>query len=325
MNLDDAATAFLNHRRARGLRPGTLSQYERHLRDWQVWRRTHTLADEIRQVTLDELDSFFTYLAREHVPHTHNPRRPAETHRGMAPATLAAYRRTLKSLWRFCERRGWLAAGQGDFFHADGVPIPRVPDEARDACDEPTMQRLVDAAGELGGEESARNRAILWLLFESGARVSELCSLNDHTLELRDRRALITGKGQRQEYIFWHTRTAAALQSYLAVRSGTQGGARPVFRGLNSRNRGRLTSDGVRSMIRRVAAAAGVELPRGSSVHWIRRGFIQHCLDAGLDLVEVQQLARHKSVETTMIYAKRRTERLQRAHDRAFGRGKFGQ
>ena len=322
MKLEASIIAFLDHRRARGLVSDSLKQYKRHLDDWQRWRTRHELGDDLHDIRLDELDAFFSYLAVEHVPHVRNPHRPAGASARVAPATLVAYRRTLKAWWRFCARRHWLRDDQRDFFEADGVPIPQIPDEARDACDEQILQQLVDACGDDGAEEAARNKAILWLLFESGMRVSELCSLNDAQLEHRERRALITGKGRRREYVFWHARTAAALLRYLRVRSGERGGQQPVFRGLNSRNRGRLTTDGVRSMIRRVAAKAGVALPAGSPVHWIRRGFIQHCLDAGLDLVEVQQLARHKDVTTTMIYAKRKTDRLQRAHDRAFGSGK---
>lgn len=325
MNIEQSVAAFLNHRRARGLAPDSLKQYERHLKDWQYWRQRHDLPDTLESIRLDDLDSFCTYLATTHVPHARNPRRPAAPGAGVAPATLAAYRRTLKAWWCFCARRRWLRDDQHDFFDADGVPIPQLPDEARDACDEPTLQKLVAACGDDGEEEAARNRAILWLLFESGMRVSELCGLNDAQLEHRERRALIISKGRRREYVFWHARTAAALLHYLRVRSGERGDQQPVFRGLNSRNRGRLTPDGVRSMIRRIAAAAGVALPAGSPVHWIRRGFIQHCLDAGLDLVEVQQLARHKDVKTTMIYAKRKTDRLQRAHERAFGSGKSHQ
>jgi site-specific recombinase XerD len=313
MNLSKAVESFLAHRRARNLSPATLQQYTRHLDDWR--RHTNT-PDDLADVQLKHLDSFFAYLAGEHLAHGHNPHRPA-AQRGLSPATLAAYRRTLKAFWRFSERRGWLRSEQLTYFYADGVPIPYVPEVAREACDEHTLERLARACGDVDNEEAARNRAVLWLLFESGMRVSELCSLDNDSLELRERRALITGKGRRKEYVFFGSRAVADVLAYWRVRSGERGGA--LFRGTNSRNRGRLTSDGVRSLIRRVADVAGVTLPYGSPVHWIRRGFIQHCLDAGLDLVEVQQLARHKDVKTTMLYAKRQTGRLQRAHGRTFG------
>jgi integrase len=184
---------------------------------------------------------------------------------------------------------------------------------------EEKLAQLLEAAGDGSDEESARNRAILLLLFESRLRVSELASLQDGSLDLAARTAWIVGKGRKAGVVFWGPRTAVALMHYLRLRRGKRGGELPLFRGCSSRNQGEAVTDNlVRMMLRRLAASAGVALPPGSPCHCFRRGFAQACRRAGLGREEVQALLRHDDLSTTLRYLGDDEAPLQRSHRRVF-------
>ncbi len=198
------------------------------------------------------------------------------------------------------------------------------PDRNR-AMTEEKLALLLSAAGDGSDEESARNRAMLLLLFESGLRVSELASLQDSSLDQAERSAWLVGKGRKAGVVFWGPRTAVALLHYLRLRRGERDGDRPLFRGCSSRNQGAAVTDNlVRMVIRRLAARAGVELPAGSPCHCFRRGFAQACRRAGLGREEVQALLRHDDLSTTLRYLGDDEVPLQRSHRRVFSASDTG-
>jgi site-specific recombinase XerD len=310
--------------------------YRRTLGDWLEWRARQGLAPAVADVRLNDFTAYFDYLRREHIPHATNPRRPAAQKGGVKPNTADSIYRVLRAFWTFLSREDdqedqpLLTHAQTRYFLNDRVPRPAVPRldsvEARRAnadrnraMTEEKLAQLLEAAGDGSDEESARNRAILLLLFESGLRVSELASLQDNSLDLAERTAWIVGKGRKAGVVFWGPRTAVALLHYLRLRQGVRGGDQPLFRGCSSRNQGGAVTDNlVRTVIRRLAARAGVSLPLGSPCHCFRRGFAQACRRAGLGREEVQALLRHDDLSTTLRYLGDDEAPLQRSHRRVF-------
>lgn len=313
--IESAAESFLQHRRLRGVSPGSLELYARWLRMWQAWRVEQDLPPEIAAVTIDELRAFFDYLQHNHVPRRIKSHRTAAPHRGLAPATRDSIWRVLAMFWRYLDEEDELTVKQARFFHAGRIPRPQVPRQVRKACTQAVVERLLMACTQQSDEHNARNQAIILLLFESGMRVSELCHLRDNDIQIDRRQALVRAKGNRQRYVFWGDQAAAALGQYLRVRSGPVGGA--VIRGCSSRNPGGpMTRDGVRALIKRLALEVGVQLPANAPVHWFRHGFAHAALDAGLDVSQVQQLLGHTSIKTTQIYLQENPERLRQIHTR---------
>lgn len=321
--LAEATEEFLTHRRAKRVSKATVELYWRQLAHWCTWREQRGCEATVAVVSVEELCAFLAYLQSEHVPHGTNARRPAVARRGMAPATVAAYYRLLRAFWNYLDSAGALSAEQARFFVSGRVPSPRCRPRARSACDEARLEQLLGACDEETKEEGARNRALVLMLFESGLRVSELCALTDDLVDLTHRRAWICGKGAIERFVFWGPRTSSALMRYLCLRRGERRG--PLFRGVSSRNDGAaLTPDLVRGVFKRLARRAGVKLPPGAPVHWMRHGFAHACIDAGLDIWEVGQLLGHADVKTTQEYLRQRPERLADAHDRVFGRRRAG-
>ena len=294
-----AILLFLRHRKSKNVARATTRLYTRLLRDWQEWRDGRTLPAALSSVTVEDFRGFLD----------------ERTGAGLTPNTVDSYRRTLRAFWRFLDGEGLLTEAQQGYWANGRIPRPLLSDpEPRPYCDEETLGALLDACGDGTQEESARNRAILLLLWESGARVGEACSLTDGDMNHRERRALVLGKGRKRGYLFWGPRTASALLRYLALRRGRRGGS--LFRGCSSRNDGGpMTPNAVRLMVKHLGAA----VPKGAPVHFIRHGFAHQALDAGLDVTQVQQLMRHASAETTRRYLGERPDKLQALHRRVLG------
>ena len=179
---------------------------------------------------------------------------------------------------------------------------------------------------------SLRDRALLELLYGTGARISEAVGLDVDDLDLgsdghsgRMPAAIrLTGKGSKQRVVPVGRYAREALESYLvrarpalaaAKRSGPSTPA--VF--LNARG-GRLTRQGSWAVLRAAAARAGLA---EVSPHTLRHSFATHLLDGGADVRVVQELLGHASVTTTQAYTLVTIDKLREvyaaAHPRALG------
>jgi site-specific recombinase XerD len=286
----DAVRAFLAHRRAARRTVETLTLYESQLDRWLAWRAAGGHGPRLADVDLAELKAFFAHLADE-APPGRGARGSAP---GLAEATLHGYFRTLRALW------GWLADEHEGFerqraaFRGRRIPLPPIPTRERPAISEESFRALLDAAGDGLTEESARDRAILWLLWDTGARVAELSALLQRDVDLAREQARVIGKGQgggKEGMLFWTPRTARALRAYLSRRRGELRG--PLLRGVSSRNNGEaVTPNLIRCMVKRLARLAGVALPSGSPCHAFRHAFARRLRRAGLSKAEVGELLR---------------------------------
>lgn len=299
MHLSTAIEQFLDHREEKNISLSSFRLYKRLLTDWLEWRERETRAAELESVAVDDFRCFLAALSE----------------RGLAVNTVRSYRRVLRALWNFLEGEGLLTEEQSRYWDNNRIPRPITTDpEPRPYCEEEQFEQLLDDAGDGADEKSARDRAILLMLWETGARAGEICALTDDQVDHRRRRALIVGKGRRRGWIFWGPRAAAALLRYIQLRRGPRGG--PLFRGCSSRNNGGpMTPNALRLMVK----SLGVALPKGAPVHFLRHAFAHRNLDAGLETSQVQQLMRHSSIETTLRYLKERPDKLQELHRRGLG------
>jgi site-specific recombinase XerD len=192
-------------------------------------------------------------------------------------------------------------------------------------------------AGGISTAESAqaaalRDRALLELLYGTGARISEAVGLDVDDLDLsgESRSALVaaavrlSGKGDKQRVVPVGSYARAAVEAYLIrarpvlARGARRGPASPaVF--LNARG-GRLTRQGAWGALRAAAGRAGLAQV---SPHTLRHSFATHLLDGGADVRVVQELLGHASVTTTQVYTLVTVDRLREvyaaAHPRALG------
>ena len=165
-----------------------------------------------------------------------------------------------------------------------------------------------------------RDRALLELLYGTGARVSEVVGLNLEDLDFDEELIRLTGKGSKQRLVPMGATLNGALRDYLTPRGRdvflrSQRSNR-VF--LNSRG-GAISRQGIDLVIDKRALDVGIERSR-ISAHVFRHSCATHMLAHGADIRVVQELLGHASIATTQIYTAVAVTSLKREYENAHPR-----
>jgi integrase/recombinase XerD len=144
-----------------------------------------------------------------------------------------------------------------------------------------------------------RDRALLELLYSSGARISEVTGLDVDDIDTTERTVLLDGKGGKQRIVPVGRPALRALEAYLVRARPTlaKRGTPALF--LNARG-GRLSRQTAWHVLKTAAERAGIEAE--VSPHTLRHSFATHLLEGGADVRVVQELLGHASVTTTQVY-----------------------
>ncbi|MEY4409229.1 MAG: site-specific tyrosine recombinase XerD [Actinomycetota bacterium] len=200
------------------------------------------------------------------------------------------------------------------------VRPPKLPMRLPKALSLAEVEQLLKAAGPEPGSDSVdlvriRNRAILEILYSTGARVSEIAALD---LDEVDSSGFVRvrGKGSKERLVPVGSYAAKSLEEYLVrVRPGLVAGSTPALF-LNQRG-GRLSRQSIWEILSKVGEQCGIDV----SPHTLRHCFATHLIEGGADVRVVQELLGHASVATTQIYTKITIDTLreiyQSAHPRA--------
>jgi len=166
--------------------------------------------------------------------------------------------------------------------------------------------------------EGIRDRAILELLYACGLRVSELTGLDTDRLDLPGLQVRVIGKGNRERRVPMGEEARERIQRYLAGPRAAWTAGHPSAAVFVSQRGARLARESVWRLVRRWAAAAGVEAR--VTPHTFRHSFATHLLEGGADLRVVQTLLGHASISTTQLYTHLTGERLREVYARAHPR-----
>lgn len=241
---------------------------------------------------------------------------------GSAPASVARQLAAVRMLHRFLAEEGHRR--DDPTADLDGV---RVPAGLPKPLSEGDVRQLLEA---VAGDDplARRDRALLELLYATGARISEVCSASLDDVDHHHRLIRLMGKGSKERIVPFGTMAAGALAEWLAPagraalapeRWARRGDAEALF--LNQRG-GRLSRQSAWAVLRRHAEQAGLD--DRVSPHVLRHSCATHLLEHGADLRVVQELLGHASISTTQIYTKVSQERVlevyRSAHPRARGR-----
>ncbi len=212
----------------------------------------------------------------------------------------------------------WLAeAGRLPANPAEGLRTPRRPRSLPRVLGREEVKALLEGGPHREGWAARRDDALLETIYSTGARVSEMASLDLSDLDLHGGTALLKGKGRRERLAGLGRPCLAALDAYFAGLMGARvrRDRRAVF--LN-RYGTRLTTRGMARILERRVAAAG--LGTHVSPHTLRHSFATHMLQAGANLREVQELLGHRSVASTQIYTHLTLDHLMRVYKKAHPR-----
>ena len=323
ITLARAVDTYLRHVAVeRGLSQHTVAAYRRDLAVFAEWLASAPTVgsdgadraggaaalDDVARLARADVAGFVSHL-------TTRPEGP------LAPRSVARMLSSVRSFTAFAAAEGWLPLDP-----ATAVRPPKAPSRLPKAISVHDMERLLSAAGTADDDPvQLRDRALLELLYATGARISEAVGLSVDdvtTLDEDDEVAVVkvTGKGNKQRIVPLGSFARTAVDAYL-VR------ARPVFaaRGpstpalfLGARG-ARLSRQSAWLVIQAAAERAG--LAEHVSPHTFRHSFATHLLEGGADVRVVQELLGHASVATTQIYTLVTADMLrdvyQTAHPRA--------
>ncbi|WP_370591433.1 site-specific tyrosine recombinase XerD [Saccharopolyspora montiporae] len=213
----------------------------------------------------------------------------------LAPSSTARALVAARGLHRFAHAEGILETDV-----AREVSPPSPPQRLPKALPVDDVLRLLDSAG---GQDARglRDRALLELLYSTGARISEAVGLALDDVDEQQRTVLLAGKGGRKRIVPIGGPALRALEAYLVrARPGLAmrgRGSSAVF--LNSRGGG-LSRQSAWHALKTAAERAGI----GAAVspHVLRHSFATHLLEGGADVRVVQELLGHASVTTTQVY-----------------------
>ena len=288
----------------RGTARNTLDSYARDLNRYLRHLTAHGVT-ELAAVTEARITGFVAVLREGDADH------PPLAASSAARAVVA-----VRGLHRFA-----LLEGLTDVDPARQVKPPTPPRRLPKALPLDDVLRLLETA--VADEpRSVRDRALLELLYSTGARISEAVGLDLDSVDRTDRVVLLDGKGGKQRLVPIGRPALDALDAYLVrVRPALAAkgrGTPAVF--LNARG-GRLTRQSAWQVLKDAADRAGIRAT--VSPHTLRHSFATHLLEGGADVRVVQELLGHASVTTTQVYTLVTVTTLREiyvtAHPRALG------
>ncbi|MEO1497234.1 MAG: site-specific tyrosine recombinase XerD [Planctomycetota bacterium] len=226
----------------------------------------------------------------------------------LAPASVARHVVSLKAFCRYLQLEGVLNDNQAAL-----LATPKLWQRVPAVLSLTQVETLLNAPAR-GEPLWRRDRAILELLYATGARVSELSMLRLQDVNLGERRITCHGKGDKQRIVPLGKSARDAVEAYLAKERPRLARRRePISAFLFLSTRGaRLRRERVWELIKRYAAVAGVTAKL--SPHSLRHSFATHLLAGGADLRQVQELLGHASIATTQLYTHVDHTRLKKVH-----------
>jgi integrase/recombinase XerD len=287
MILREAVAKFISHcRYGKNLSPKTLTAYSIDLRQFL----TH-LGDQAETLSLEALDKI---LLRGFIQSLFGSN---------ADKTIKRKVATLKAFFHFLEREDYIALNP---FHKMDIRIreARLLPRTVPLADIRSLFRfLYDRKKATAGRDTkayralVRDIAVLELLFATGARVSEVCTLIAKNVDLVEGSVRILGKGGRERIIqLCDEEILEALRAYRSL-SGPPGPGEYFF---GNAAGGHLSDQSVRAMLRNNALKAGLGLHL--TPHMIRHSVATLLLERGMDIRYIQHLLGHSSISTTQIY-----------------------
>ncbi|HJN18114.1 MAG TPA: tyrosine recombinase XerC [Armatimonadota bacterium] len=230
-----------------------------------------------------------------------------------APSTISARLAALKAFFRYLAREGHVS-----FNAASLARAPKKPNRLPPVLDRAEVEEIL-AAPDTSTPMGKRDRAVLELLYASGARVGELCGIDLLNLQLEKRTARVLGKRSKERTILFGAPAQAALRDYveagrpLLIQGNAQASEETGL--FLSKTGRRITTNAVRNLVRKYVLAAETAQP--ATPHSFRHSFATHLLDAGADLRSVQSLLGHESLSSTQIYTHVSLRHLRESYQKA--------
>ncbi len=304
MKLKDLKRQFLEYteiERGRSLK--TVENYDRYIDRFIEY----TKIEDPKKITEDVVRDYRLWLNRQSIA----PRglRSKET---LKKKTQNYYLIALRAFLKYLMKRDIISLSP------DKIELAKTPERSLDLITKNELERLMKAPDGVD-EKSLRDKAILELLFSTGLRVSELCSL-PRDMDLSVDEVSVRGKGEKVRVVFISPEAKSAIKDYLKVRKDMDDSLF-VQNAKNSKSKKtlQLTPRSVERIIKHYGLKAGIT--KKVTPHVIRHSFATDLLQNGADLRSVQMLLGHANIGTTQIYTHLTDKHLKEVHKKFHNKG----
>ncbi|MBQ8292588.1 MAG: tyrosine recombinase XerC [Bacilli bacterium] len=277
----------------RGYSEHTIGNYLRDIKDFEDYIKSEEMGDLLSIKTRN--------ISRYYIAHM--------TSKGYSTRTVNRHISSLRSFYRFLQRKEYVKDNL--FSEVETLKNQKNLPHFLYNNEVAAMFNAIDVSTASG----RRNLAILELLYGSGVRVSELCSLTEKSIDFSNETLKVFGKGHKERYVPISSKAKDALKNYLAL-------GRPELLMRNEENNpeelflnfhgGPLTPRGVRVILNDIVDKAADTFK--VSPHMLRHTFATSLLDGGADLRSVQEMLGHVNLSTTQIYTHVSKEKIKEAY-----------
>jgi len=269
----------------------TRENYERYLKVFLDFGKIETE----KGITDEAVRNFRLFLARKNIKKT----------------TQSYYVIALRNFLKYLGRRDI------EVFSPDKIELPKIPTRQIEIIEYPDLERLL-AAPKGSDLRNLRDKAIMEVLFSTGLRISELCSLG-RNMDIKRGEISVRGKGGKLRVVFLSERAKTAIKNYLDKRGDAE---EALFVSLtkakNPKIIGRILPRTIQRIVDFYSRKAGI--PQKVHPHTIRHLFATDLLIGGADLRSVQEMLGHANVATTQIYTHLTNKELREIHQSFHGR-----
>ncbi len=276
----------------RGRAVKTVENYDHYLSRFFEWAKIKDTSD----ITEEKIREFRLWLNRQ-----------KGTEGAMKRRTQNYYLIALRAFLKFLRKR------EIPCISPERIELAKLPERSLDLISATELERLIGSTKGTS-QRALRDRAILELLFSTGLRVSELCSLNCD-LDLSRDEFSVRGKGDKVRVVFLSPSAKEAVRAYLKGRKDME---EALFVNVLADEKAskkvarRLTARSVQNIMKKYAAKAGIT--KKVTPHILRHSFATDLLGNGADIRSVQALLGHASINTTQIYTHVTDAHLREVH-----------
>jgi site-specific recombinase XerD len=266
---------FLDELKIKNNSPQTIERYEQTLIEFYQF-----LKKDSKEITRDDIHNYLIFL----------------NEKGLQKSTIALKLAILKSFFKFLLKQKRININPTIGFSVKKekkLPV---------FLSEEEMKAILEKAQSL-------DKAILELLYATGMRVSELCSLNLDDINWEKRIIKVRGKGGKERFVIFNESAEKALKSYLTQTNQSHRPADSVNKiALFTINGKRITRNQVYKIVRKYLKT------ERKGPHVLRHTFATHLLNRGADLVSVKELLGHADIKTTQKYTHVTIEHLKKIY-----------
>ncbi len=235
--------------------------------------------------TTTDLRRFFLHLKRD---------------KSYAPRSLHRKICSLKSFYKFLKKEAFISINP-----AENIESPKIPKSL------PKTISIDEALTLLNAPKSLRDRAVLYLLYGTGMRVSELSDLNIENLDLKNRLIrIVEGKGNKDRLIPLPDLIIPIIEEYLHARRDDNNSSALIL----NRSGQRLTSRSIQRLVKKYKEQTNLQ-EKKVTPHTLRHAFATHLLANSVDIRVIQELLGHASLSTTQLYTHVSLEHLRKSYD----------